>query len=81
MRQTGIIRLTLVLSIVAGLIALADAVITSNRVVAPAYFVGGEQVGQQIYYAWAFFSVFIPAFVSLWLLLSLLGWAIKGFSH
>jgi hypothetical protein len=77
-RQRGIIRLAFVLSVVAGLIALVGAITASSHIIAPAYFIHGEEVGPQVYYAWAFSSVFVAAFVCFWLLLSLIGWAIRG---
>ncbi len=78
MRQKGIIRLAVVLSLVVAVVAVFRGM-PDPMAVAPAYFVLGEEVTPSRYYAWLFFSRFIPVFVSTWFLLTSAMWIIRGF--
>ncbi len=79
MRQKRIIRLALVLSLIVAVIAVARGM-PDPEVLAPAYFVMGNEVAPSHYYAWLFFSRLLPVFASTWLMLTLASWIIKGFA-
>jgi len=79
MRQKGIVRLALVLSLIVAVVAVIRGM-PDPLAVAPAYFVMGEEVAPSRYYAWLFFSRLVPVFASTWLVLTLTVWVIKGFA-